>query len=77
MDGLTNIFFNKTKMKEARLAAGLSLTDAAGQLGLSKQQLWNYENEAGRGEPSPDTLARACVLYGIEISDLTAHAKAA
>lgn len=71
MDGLTNIFFDKAKMRSARLAKGLSLTEAAHLLGLSKQQLWNYENEGGRGEPSPNTLARACVLYEIEIAELT------
>ena len=64
-------------MKEARERKGFSLTEAATLLGLSKQQLWTYENESGRGTPSPDTLARACVLYEIEISDLTAHEQAA
>lgn len=77
MNGLTEIFFDKGKLKEAREHKGLSLTESAQLLGLSKQQLWNYENEAGRGAPSADTLARACVLYEIEISELTAQKEAA
>lgn len=71
MSGLTNIFFNKAKFKKARERKGLSLTEAADLLGLSKQQLWTYENESARGTPSPDTLARACILYEVEMADFT------
>jgi transcriptional regulator with XRE-family HTH domain len=77
MDGLTNIHFDKTKFRAARERAGLRQTDAARALGISKSQLWLYESEKGRGTPSPDTLARACVLYGVEISEFTVEAQAA
>jgi transcriptional regulator with XRE-family HTH domain len=77
MDGLTNIHFDKAKFRAAREKAGLKQVEAARLLGVSKGQLWLYENENGRGEPSPDTLARACLLYGVDISEFTVEAQPA
>lgn len=71
MNGLTDIYINKTLLRQARERAGLTLVDAAHSLGLSKQQLWNYENEHGRGNPSADTMARLCKLYNVNIAALT------
>lgn len=68
---LQNIHFDKSRFRAARETKGLSQVDAARALGVSKQQLWAYENEGGRGTPSPDTLARACLLYEVDISEFT------
>ena len=77
MDGLTNIHFDKAKFRAAREKAGLKQAEAARLLGVKKGQLWIYENETARGTPSPDTLARACVLYDVNIAELTVEVQPA
>lgn len=71
MDGLTALKFDPNKLREARERKNMKLVDAATAVGISKQSLWAYEHEDVRGTPDPDVLARLCVLYEVELSDLT------
>lgn len=67
MQGLQEIQIDYQKLRDARGERGL--TEVARTIGISKQQLWNYENAFS--EPSPATLAKLCLLYQIQIETLT------
>jgi DNA-binding XRE family transcriptional regulator len=58
---------NAQKVREARLAAGISVQDAALQLEASRTTLFN--TEAGRSLPSPNLLGRMATLYGVGVQD--------
>jgi len=66
MDDLQGIKIDPEKLKAARGERGL--TAVASIIGISKQQLWNYEN--GLYEPSSSTLAKLCLLYQVSIESL-------
>lgn len=54
------------KLKKAR---GMrSQSDVAKALGLSRQQIWNYEN--GTSEPPLSILIKLAELYGIRVETL-------
>lgn len=57
---------NTDNLKKAR---GMrSMASVAKAIGVSKQQLWNYEN--GKSEPPVAMLVRLSNLYGITAQDL-------
>lgn len=59
---------DRTALKRLREARGYSLRDVAVTMGVSRQNIWNYEK--GLCEPSAPILARLCKVYGCEISDV-------
>jgi transcriptional regulator with XRE-family HTH domain len=59
MDDLKHIEFDAKKLREAR--GDRALIEVAQAVGVSKQMLWNYENE--QGDPSSDVVVRLCLLY--------------
>jgi DNA-binding XRE family transcriptional regulator len=67
MSAVIKIEISPTKLKQARGKVGLS--HAAKTVGISRQHLWAIEN--GDIRPNSDVLARLCVLYDVEIGDLT------
>lgn len=54
--------------REARERAGLSLTDAAKALGVTKAavSIW----EAGKNNPLLENLQKMAALYGVTVADL-------
>lgn len=57
---------NTDNLKKAR---GLrSMANVAKELGISKQQLWNYEN--GKSEPPVSVLVRISNMYGVTAQEL-------
>lgn len=52
------------QLKEARIEAGLSVTEAAEALGKSKNTIYSWE--MGRILPTADVLLQVMVLYGIK-----------
>lgn len=71
MDDLQEIKIDPEKLKAARGERGL--TAVASAIGISKQQLWNYEN--GLSEPSSSTIAKLCLLYQVSIESLLSTGK--
>lgn len=67
MENLSQIRIDPQKLKAARGERGL--TEVARIVGISKQQLWNYEN--GFSELPAATIAKLCLLYQVPIEDLT------
>lgn len=67
---LLEIQVDPKRLKSAR--GPRSGADVARQIGISRQQLWNYEN--GFAPIPSDVLARLCLLYKIEITNLTERA---
>ena len=67
MTPVIKIEISPPKIKQARGKVGLS--HAARTVGISRQHLWAIEN--GDVRPNSDVLARLCILYGVEINDLT------
>jgi transcriptional regulator with XRE-family HTH domain len=56
-------------IEQLKKARGLrSQRDVAKQLGISRQQLWNYEK--GESEPPLKVLVRIADLYGIRVEQL-------
>jgi transcriptional regulator with XRE-family HTH domain len=51
------------RLRELRIAKGLSATEAAKELKMSQPQLLNYEN--GKTDPSTHALARMMTFYGV------------
>lgn len=62
-----SVEISPAKLKKAR--GKLKQAHVARMVGIHRQHLWGIEN--GDCRPSADVLARLCVLYGVEISDLT------
>jgi transcriptional regulator with XRE-family HTH domain len=56
------------KLRAARGAR--TLAEVAAMAGISRQQLWNYEN--GRHKPSADVILRICIALRIPIESLAA-----
>jgi len=67
MENLHEIKIDPRKLKAARGERGL--TEVARIVGISKQQLWNYEN--GMSELPATTIAKLCLLYQTPIEQLT------
>lgn len=56
------------KIKNARLAAGMTQAEAARKLGCTYQAISNYERGTSRVEV--DILVKLCDIYGISINDV-------
>lgn len=67
MEELKSIRIDPAKLRHARGNRGL--TESAVAVGLTKQQLWNYEN--GQGEAPSSAIAKLCLLYQVPIETLT------
>jgi transcriptional regulator with XRE-family HTH domain len=67
METLLNLKLDHTKLKARR--GELPLTDVAKKVGVSRQQLWNYEN--GMCDPPVDVVARLCRLYDCSLENFT------
>ena len=66
---LLEIKVNPARLIEARKKKGLSQTAAAKALGFTRRQaLWNVET--GLQRFNSDDLAKACLLYDVEIAFL-------
>lgn len=59
MEDLRDIKFDFQKLREAR--GQRPQAHVARAVGISKQQLWNYEN--GLHDPSTDVLLKLCLFY--------------
>jgi transcriptional regulator with XRE-family HTH domain len=58
--------------KQLKKARGLrSQSDVAKQLGITRQQVWNYEK--GESEPPLKVLMKMADLYGIRVEKLLAQ----
>lgn len=56
-------------LAQLKKARGLrSLNDVGKEVGLSRQQIWNYEN--GLSEPPLSVLSQLAELYGVGIEKL-------
>lgn len=56
-------------LEQLRQARGeRSLKDVAEQIGVTRQQIWNYEN--GVSEPPVSILIKLADYYGLQIQDL-------
>lgn len=57
--------------REARERSGLSLTDAAAALGVTKAavSIW----ESGKGNPLLENLHKMATLYGVPVGDLLSN----
>lgn len=62
-----NIEISPAKLKAAR--GRRVQAHVAKAVGIARQHLSSIE--AGKTRPNADVLARLCLLYGVEISDLT------
>ena len=68
---ITTLQFDPKKLRKAREAKGLGLSQAAGEVGVHKQSLHQYEQ--GTNAP-PDVLLRLMVLYETDLRDLSKRA---
>jgi predicted transcriptional regulator len=66
METLTEIRIDPAKLRAAR--GDRSIASVAREIGISRQQLWNYENDLAA--VSANVIARLCHLYGVQITDL-------
>lgn len=55
-------------LKAARVNSGLTQKNAAKQLNISEDRLYNYEN--GRSSPNAMLIKRMLKLYGVSFSDI-------
>lgn len=56
-------------LEQLKKARGLrSLNDVGKAVGLSRQQIWNYEN--GDSEPPLSVLIKLADLYGVKVEKL-------
>lgn len=55
-------------IKAARVNAGLRQTEAAEKLGISTDQLYNWET--GRSQPKPSDVKKITELYGVTFEQL-------
>lgn len=58
----------KLTLKAARINAGLTQSEAAEKLGISKTSLHNYER--GKSVPNIRVIKRIEDVYGVEYKDL-------
>jgi transcriptional regulator with XRE-family HTH domain len=68
---VSRVVFDHKKLRQARGVKRVK--DVADAVGISPSMLCNYE--AGTHNPSPTTLLRLCLLYGIEPKDLARDVK--
>lgn len=66
MEKTLQVQFDFEKLRETRGVR--SIKEVAKLVGIQPSTLCNYE--AGIRKPSPTILARLCLLYGVQISDL-------
>lgn len=59
MEDLKDVKFDFQKLREAR--GRRAQAHVARAVGISKQQLWNYEN--GLHDPSSDVVLKLCLFY--------------
>jgi transcriptional regulator with XRE-family HTH domain len=59
------------RLAEARVAAGLSLREAARRLNVSKTTVVNAEQ--GHTSPSADLLGAMAALYGVSVDEFYRH----
>lgn len=62
-----NVEISPAKLKKAR--GTRSRQEVADAVGSSRQHLWMIEE--GKHSPNADLLAKLCVLYGVQITELT------
>lgn len=55
-------------LKAARVNSGLTQKNAAKQLNISEDRLYNYES--GRSSPNAMLIKRMLKLYGVSFSDI-------
>lgn len=67
MSAVIKIHVSPVKLKRAR--GDRVQARVAKQIGVSRQHLSQIEN--GKLRPNADLLARLCLLYNVEIGDLT------
>lgn len=58
----------KVSLKAARVNAGLTQTEAAQSIGVTKLSVLKWEN--GRSKPRPDHLDSLLALYGVSRRDI-------
>jgi len=56
------------RIRELRQKARISQTDLAKVVGISRQSLWNYENDFA--EPNISTLAKIAIVLEFSVDDL-------
>jgi transcriptional regulator with XRE-family HTH domain len=56
------------RLREIRQKARISQTDLAKIIGISRQSLWNYENDFA--EPNISTLAKIAIALDCSVDDL-------
>jgi len=66
---LSTLRFDASKLRQVREHRRLMQSEAAEQLGLSRQRLNNYEQ--GKTQPDPTTLLRMVTFYEIDLRDLS------
>jgi transcriptional regulator with XRE-family HTH domain len=71
MKRLTTLRFDPKKLRAAREGKDLGLSEAAGKVGISRQRLHIYEHKTQGVTPNPDILLRLCVLYDIDLRELS------
>lgn len=69
MDDLTHIEVDTERLRHYRELKGLSQNTAATSVGVKKAAISKYE--LGHATPSGDVLARLCILYDINIKDIS------
>jgi len=71
MQRLTTLRFDSKKLRQAREAKDLGLSEAAGLIGITRQRLHIYEHKTQGVTPNPDILLRLCVLYDVDLRELS------
>lgn len=66
---LTYIGIDPEKLKEARKRLELTQSEVAGAVGVRKAAISKFE--CGIALPSAEILARLCLLYEVDITDIT------
>ena len=69
MTDLTRIEVDTERLRLYRELRGLSQSAAASSVGVKKAAISKYE--LGHATPSGDVLARLCILYGINVTDIS------
>jgi transcriptional regulator with XRE-family HTH domain len=75
MDDLTKLEVDGAKLKEAREKTGLTLSEAARRVGVSRQYLWNIENE--KQKPGADIFIRLCALCDVDANEVSINLESA
>jgi transcriptional regulator with XRE-family HTH domain len=56
-------------LERLRKAAGLTLPELGGKVGVTGRQVWNWEN--GRSEPHPNVYPRLAEVLGVTPMEVT------